>query len=220
MSLSAREEDKDRIVASMEAIFQALLGDVLETLRLSVNELGAETERRIDALREETQGSLEALRTELLSADDSVKREALTELETRANLMAEHSKSRLETARRDLSQRLEEVEERLQKDQLSISERLDGAERGLMRHDEASSRITELLDTLGHVLARDTGSQKAEAITTEVEVELAEPTPWSEIETQPVPVGGSNPIDTEEMEGALDRVDLTVSMPTTPHTSE
>ena len=233
MSLSAREEDKDRVVASMETIVQAFLGDALETLRQSVSDLGVETERRIDALREESKSNLETLRTELLSADESVKSEAFTAVETRANSMAEHAESRLDNARRDLDRRLDEMEGRLQEEHLSISERLDGAERGLMNHDEASSRITELLDTLGHVLVRDNAPQETAAIApeptpvsvadpstdhdgvpTEVEVTLAGPTQQSTIDTQPIPVGGSNSIETEEMEGALDRVDLTVSVPT------
>jgi hypothetical protein len=234
MSLSAREEDKDRIVTSLETIVQTLLGNVLATIRSSVDDLGVETKQLINALREETMGSLEALRGEMLSADEGVTRETMTALETRTSLMAEHNESRLETARSDLNQRMEEVEGRLQNEHLAILERLEGAERGLLDHEATSGRISEVLDTLGHILVRENAPREAapissdstpvsvtdpspdhDGIATQVEVNLAEPVRPSEIETQPVPVDPSQSTVTEEMEGALDRVDLAASPPAT-----
>jgi len=234
MSPNAREEDKDCIVASLETIVQALTGNMVETMRSS-----------IDDLREETRNQLNSLRSELLSANESVKRETLGAVETRTNSLAERTDSQLETTRRDLEQRLDETESQLQTAQLSLSERLDGAERSLKVHDAASGRITALLDTMGNVLTRESSpqhedpSQEAamspeppspiqvsdpqpdhDGIASEVEVALSDATDRSVIETQPVPVGFGDPTDAEDMEGALDRVDLALSTPPHPHTHD
>ena len=238
MNLSAREEDKDRIVGSLETILQALLGPTLETLRLSVSDLAAETERRIDGLREETQGSLEALRADMLSATEDAKREALAAIENGTSSMAEHAGSRLETARSELNQKLDEAESRLQKAHLSLSERLDTAEHGLIEHQTASGRMAEVLDTLGHVLSREKAPRESatfapppepvseplpdnDEMLTELEITLNEPAPQSMIDTQPLPVQGDDSTnDTDEMEGALDRVALTASVPSTSRDPE
>ena len=85
MSLGAREEDRDRLVGSLETIIQTLLGRELDTLRQSVSDLGSDLARRIDASSEETTGNLEALRTEMLSEGEGAKREALSAMETLRN---------------------------------------------------------------------------------------------------------------------------------------
>ena len=123
----------------------------------------------------------------------------------------------------------------MQKEHLVISERLEGAESGLTGQQATAGRMTEVLNSLGHVLARETPPQEAapvsphptsvsvlslgtdhDGVETEVEVNLNPPAPPSPIETQPVPVGVANPMMAEEVEGAVERVELHADTPSTP----
>jgi hypothetical protein len=174
-----------------------------------------------------------------MAEDDNAKREALTSVETRTNFLSEQTESKLESTRRELDQRLGELEARLQQEHLAISERLDGAERGLTTHQATAGRITEVLNSLGHVLAQDAApqgvtpvaSQPAPAaatktgtdhdgVETEVEVSLTPPGPSSPVETQPVPVGTANPVVADEVEGAVERVELHADPPNPHHPHE
>jgi predicted ribosome quality control (RQC) complex YloA/Tae2 family protein len=109
MSLGAREEDRDRLVGSLETIIQTLLGRELDTLRQSVSDLGSDLARRIDASSEETTGNLEALRTEMLSEGEGAKREALSAMETLRNDVF----SEIESARQEAIGSLASLKETL-----------------------------------------------------------------------------------------------------------
>ena len=80
MSLGAREEDRDRIVGSLETIIQTLVGRELDSLRQSVSELNSEVTQRIDNLKRETAGNVEALRATMLSDAEESKQEVRTAL--------------------------------------------------------------------------------------------------------------------------------------------
>jgi len=142
-------------------------------VRSALDQLREEVFAGIDSSRQDAAGSTELLKEKVATSIEEFRTRAATieqtlgenrtEWATREREIDERAEQRIQTTTDELQRRVDDAVERLRQEVSSLSTRVDSASEELQTYIATSSRVSDVLDSLGDVLAKQTSDPSGAA---------------------------------------------------------